>query len=224
MKRLRPRGAEGFTLLEMLVALTLLGLISVVAFDGLRFGTRAWEAGARRADDISEIEAVQNFLRRQMSRMLLPEDAVDERSEAALRGEEAAFQFLTVIPPELGVGGIALFRLYTEYSQGTGSQGTGSQAIGQLVMDWAIYRPDGLVPPPGTTERRRSLLQGIKALRFRYFGSLREGDEPAWRDAWFGSERLPHLISLDVDFADGDPRRWPELSVAPRRAIMSIRP
>ena len=37
------QGAAGFTLVELLVAMTLLGFLTVLLFGGLRFGTRAWE-------------------------------------------------------------------------------------------------------------------------------------------------------------------------------------
>ena len=37
------RDHNGFTLVELLVATTLLALLSVVLFGGLRFGARAWE-------------------------------------------------------------------------------------------------------------------------------------------------------------------------------------
>jgi general secretion pathway protein J len=212
--RITQSSAAGFTLVEMLVTLTLLGLVTVVAFGGLRFGTRAWEAGASRAADISEIEAVQNFLRRQMSRTFLPEDLAGQRSGAVLRGDGTAFQFLTVLPPDLGVGGIALFRLYRDHSLGTG----------RLAMDLALYRPDGLFAVPDPAERSRGLLDGVRDLRFRYFGALHEGEGPGWWDTWPIPDRLPDLVSLEVAFADGDPRRWPALSVALRRAVMSIRP
>ena len=42
------RGAPGFTLVELLVGLSLLGLISLLLFGGLRFGLRTWEAGGTR--------------------------------------------------------------------------------------------------------------------------------------------------------------------------------
>jgi hypothetical protein len=90
-------------------------------------------------------------------------------------------------------------------------------------MDWALYRPDGLVAPAGAAERSRSLVDGVGAMRIRYFGSLRDGDDPGWRDAWPAPDRLPDLVTLELAFADGDPRRWPALSVAPKRAALLIR-
>ena len=36
-------GEAGFTLLELLISMTLLGLLMLVVLGGLRFGARAWE-------------------------------------------------------------------------------------------------------------------------------------------------------------------------------------
>ncbi|UEM24402.1 prepilin-type N-terminal cleavage/methylation domain-containing protein (plasmid) [Skermanella mucosa] len=213
MRNLRPvtsrnRGAAGFTLVEMLVTLALMGLVAVVTFGGLRFGARAWETGSGRAADAGEIEAVQTFLRRQMSRMLLPEDRSARASGAVLLGEARGFQFLSILPPELGVGGIGFFRIYLD----TGADN------GRLALDWALYRPDGLVVPPDAAERSRALLRGVRDIRIGYYGAVRDGEDPAWRDAWLAHDRLPSLVKLELAFAEGDRRIWPPLSVAPRLA------
>jgi general secretion pathway protein J len=58
----------GFTLIEMLVAMTLLGLVFVLLFGGLRFGMRAWEHGAAASDASSDIRSARNFLRNTLER------------------------------------------------------------------------------------------------------------------------------------------------------------
>ena len=61
-----PRGVpaeQGFTLLEILVAITLLGLLMAALFGGVRLGVRAWEASGTRLDNDTRLTAVQDFLR-----------------------------------------------------------------------------------------------------------------------------------------------------------------
>src|SRR5579864_2460479 len=60
-------GDAGFTLLELLISLTLLAVLSAILFGGLRFGTRAWERSEVMASETDEIAIAQNFLRRQLS-------------------------------------------------------------------------------------------------------------------------------------------------------------
>jgi general secretion pathway protein J len=206
-------GAAGFTLVEMLVTLALMGLVALVAFGGLRFGVRAWETGSSRAAEADEIEAVQFFLRRQISRMILPEGRQGGASGAVMLGAPREIRFLSILPPELGVGGIGHFRLYLEPEADNG----------RLALDWALYRPDGLVVPSDAAERSRALLSGVRDIRIGYYGAVRDGEEPSWRDAWPSPDRLPSLITLELAFAGSDRRMWPALSVALRLAF-PIRP
>ena len=57
----------GFTLLEVLVALALLGFILVALAGGVRFGVRAWQAEERRGAGAAELEAVHGLLRRMVA-------------------------------------------------------------------------------------------------------------------------------------------------------------
>ena len=66
----------GFTLVELLVATSVLALLSVVLFGGMRFGARAWEAGEASIERTGEVEAAQDLLRRTFS-----EIAVAQASE-----------------------------------------------------------------------------------------------------------------------------------------------
>jgi prepilin-type N-terminal cleavage/methylation domain-containing protein len=56
----------GFTLLELLVAMTLLGLLMTVVFGGLRFGARAWERAETDSSGTDEIRLAQSILRHEL--------------------------------------------------------------------------------------------------------------------------------------------------------------
>ena len=65
-----PRPASdpqsGFTLAEVLVSLTILGLMLVLLFSNVRFEARAWQSASTRSDRTSELETVTEFMRRQL--------------------------------------------------------------------------------------------------------------------------------------------------------------
>jgi len=58
---------SGFTLVELIVALTVMVMITTVAFAGFRIGLNAWEKGTKAADRLERREAVERLIRRQLS-------------------------------------------------------------------------------------------------------------------------------------------------------------
>src|SRR4029077_8093934 len=58
--------SDGFTLLELLVAVVLLSLIFLLLTSGLQFGTSVWNADEE-TPDTSEVLTVQDLLRRVLS-------------------------------------------------------------------------------------------------------------------------------------------------------------
>src|SRR5258708_2736942 len=63
----RARGDAGFTLVGLLVALSVRGLLAVVVFGVLRFGSRVWETAERVDADAATIGATQTLLRQKIA-------------------------------------------------------------------------------------------------------------------------------------------------------------
>lgn len=243
--RLDRRSEAGFTLIELLVALTLLGLISVVLFGGLRFGTRAWEAGNLRAEQLAQVQAIQALLRRRIAQALPPEaggaaegaaggaaggatgGATGEGPRRAVfSGQPDALQFLAAVPSRAGVGGIYAFELAV-IEDGAGD-GAGGGAGVRLEFTWRLYRADDDEAERGGTPEaglggRRVLIDGLASARFSYFGAPAPGTSPGraadWRDRWEAEAGLPGLISIEAEFPEGDGRAWPILRVAPKLGV-----
>ncbi|MFQ5773843.1 MAG: prepilin-type N-terminal cleavage/methylation domain-containing protein [Kiloniellaceae bacterium] len=210
------RGRRGFTLIELLVALTLLGLISVVLFGGLRFGTRAWEAGDERADRLAQIEAVQGVLRRHIAQAVMPHARGRPGGAGApFIGEEDRFRLVTLVPAHIGIGGLYRIELAS----------VDAGAAKRLDLVWRLYRPDEpealddtLDEEETPTGGRRALLEGIERASFAYYGMDETVDRAEWRERWDGAMGLPELIAVNVTFPPGDSRSWPEFVVRLRLA------
>ena len=59
----------GFTLLETLVGLTLLGIMLILIYSTLSIGLRAWDTGEKRVTEASHQRVVQSFLRRELGQL-----------------------------------------------------------------------------------------------------------------------------------------------------------
>jgi len=204
----RCRADAGFTLVELLVAITLVGLISVTLFGGFRFGTRAWEIGTQRSERLDELQVVQAFLRGRLSQTLVPRhESEDGEQKGLLVGSEAALSFTAPWLTSLNLGGLYTFKL----SHHDGDEG------GELLLQWeplggAWNTNAGDDPDPG----ERVLLEGVESVTLHYYGSLRRGEDPAWHEIWDESPLLPQLLSLELKFAEDSNRYWPKLVVALR--------
>jgi general secretion pathway protein J len=64
------------------------------------------------------------------------------------------------------------------------------------------------------------LVDRLATAEFMYFGTSGQETQPRWREIWQGNPKLPLLVRVRITFPPGDPRRWPEMIIAP--AITTI--
>ncbi len=197
----------GFTLLELIVALTLVGLIAAAAFGGLKLGTRAWESGNAKTDAMSQTRLTQGFLRREIAAaypLLVETENAEKR--VAFYGLKERMTFIAPLAAHLGRGG--LYRLTLGFVEEGGS--------GRLVMHRRLYRPDqdffadAEEHGPATV-----LIDGIERTAFSYFGPARPGEEALWHETWQDMTVLPLLVRLEVVYVDQRRASWPEFIIAP---------
>ena len=60
-----------------------------------------------------------------------------------------------------------------------------------------------------------TLLDGVEAIEFTYFGPDRVTGRDTWQQSWQGRRVAPKLIRMRLAFAQGDPRAWPVLLMRP---------
>jgi general secretion pathway protein J len=193
--------SRGFTLLELLVAMTLLALLMAALAGGLRFGGRAFEAGELRVDHLERVLVTHGFLRRQLGAAwpLWDEEAGDGGA-VLFEGEADSLRFVAFLPEHLGGGEMHLLVLREERGP----------LRRDLVLDWEPLRAE--LAPPHTAV----LLEDVAEVRFAFRG-LRELETaaPPWRERWRDMSALPELVRLSVRFPDGDRRSFPDLVIRP---------
>lgn len=203
-----PDRPAGFTLLELLIAITLLGLLMAGLLGGLRLGARAWETGTQRLDDNARLLAVHGFLADRLGHAMpvYVLDAGELREAVAFDGRADQLSMVTTLPDQLGPG------LHTV----TLALLDDDDDPARLVLGWRPFRLDqdgAPVEPDGGGSR--VLLDGIEELELAYYGAPEAGSEPFWQTVWQSPDLLPTLIRLRIRFPEEDRRHFPELIVRP---------
>ncbi len=184
----RPRG---FTLLELLIAIAVLGMLLVLLNQGVAFGFRAAAMQTREDTRQGDLVAVDAALRR----LIEQSDPGIYPEPATLKGTASTVDMITDIPSPSG--------------NGTQRVEAALLLVGdQLRMRWTPRRHVIPIGPPPRPEEL-TLLSGIRALAIDYFGV--NGWQPDWR-----AQTLPALVRLKLVFTD-EKRHWPTIIAAPLR-------
>jgi general secretion pathway protein J len=185
--------SRGFTLLEMTVVLLLVGLMSTLLIQGLRFGGRAYTQVIKVDEANWNVVVAQRFLRSalQCAYPFDPERA--NRKAFGLEGTATRLAFSAAIARSAAPG--ALYRYEISVVQHN------------LLVRW---RPDR--DGRAGAEREETLLENIERIELSYAPAA----GGAWQDNWLQQRDLPTLVRLRVIFAKDDPRRWSDLIVGPR--------
>ena len=194
------RRQRGFTLLELLIGMTLLSLILTLLFGALRLGARSWDRGEQRAEDITQLRTVQGFLRRELGQAFILLWKKGGESRLAFDGAADALKFVVPLPAQIGGGGLYLLGLELEDAE------AGRRLILKRAIDPAAKDFSGLAQADSAV-----LSEHIEKMRIAYFGALSPEAKPGWQDKWDDAQRLPLLVRIQVKQKDGSD--WPDLVV-----------
>ncbi len=189
MKRHVARGCDsGFTLLEMLVALVVFGLVMAGLTQTFRFGLSVWSSGPRRIAGPENMAALDAALTRMIAQAV----------PGSLDGRPDRLAFTTPLPPGAGLPGSLADAAILAGPDGA------------LVLRYSPH-PPGIPlhrPPPPRIE---VLAHGTTGFSVSYLNPS-SGGAPVWTPSWSGSG-LPLLVRLHIQ-RDGQPD-WPDLIAAP---------
>ncbi|TBU74085.1 prepilin-type N-terminal cleavage/methylation domain-containing protein [Phytopseudomonas daroniae] len=171
--------SRGFTLLETLVALSLLALMFVLIATSLSSGNRVWDIVLRQSDHLAELRAARGFL----SHALQQVRAVEMDGGVVFEGQSARIRFVAPGPRYLD-GGLKAHTIWVD----TPSRGSLSLRISFNNIS------DG--QPWGESQ---VLFENAKSIRFGFMGDDIHGSPTSWLSEWPWPARLPRKVRIEID-------------------------
>ena len=199
---------RGFTLLETLIGLTLLGIMLVLIYSSLNIGLRAWDTGDKRVSEASHQRVVQSFLRRELSQLFPVRWRGIPESKIAFEGGKDEIKFVTMLTLGASIreGGLQWGHLYVADNEAPGGEQRRTLFIKRSGFNLQAKDWDGL-----EAAKPIPLIAGVKSFEIAYYGAENETADPQWTSEWTNALRMPQLIKLTLEVDTG--RNVPPLIV-----------
>lgn len=192
---------HGFTLIEILVSITLMAVILALLGTSVQIIGRSLDATAGNVSRQDTISRGIDALKRDVENIQRIVRMVDGKPEFIFQGQENAVKMVVIEPPYPTEPGPFVVR-YTAAAKG------GDAA---LLRSRAAYRQ-----PVGNLDELEfgdtvSVLPGHHRYRFTY-GQLESG-RLRWFSSWPYANRLPNIIQLNIEAVSNDALAFPPVSM-----------
>jgi prepilin-type N-terminal cleavage/methylation domain-containing protein len=179
---------KGFTLLELLISMTLFLLVIVILGSALRLGFRSIGAGERRIDTLERYRSSYRIVMTQLqSSAPLTYDDEDGAKKFYLKGDATHLQFAT----NQSIWGGEMGCVIVSYRLETGNEGKS-----------ILYASERSVNREEAQEIK--LFDDLKSLSFSYFGREATEEEGKWSEEWSDNTKYPEQIKVNLSRDSGE--------------------
>lgn len=180
---------NGFTLLELLLAVAILSLITGSILGGVHLGKRTWET-SRASEALDEVEtatrAVVGLIARAYA--IAPDPAAPPNTTIMFQGAPDAARFVGLSEGGAQWGGLIL----TEIGGDAGSDGP------ELAVWTRVYRNKEGFSPNRQDMKKTVVLKNLAGFQLAFFGPPDKDQPPVWSQTWPNKSAVPSLVSIKV--------------------------
>ncbi|MBL7031788.1 MAG: prepilin-type N-terminal cleavage/methylation domain-containing protein [Nitrospira sp.] len=170
---------SGFTLLELMISITILSMIAVIIASVFRLGLGAWERGEEEAEAVQTMRVLSGLVFQQLKSAYPYKIRMDDENVVVFKGEPDSMIFvITLSAPYPG----------------------GFKWVHYLHKDGALLYKEGMLPDkelidtiPGDEELVETDVEEVK---FQYYSD----DEKEWKDTWEYSDKLPGAVRAQISY------------------------
>ena len=194
--------ARGFTLVEVMITLTILGFILLMIFGVFRLGLSAWEKGETLKDDQQRARITSQLIARQV-KSIVPYKIKTRKAEGdylAFEGKARSVKFVSTLPLKVGQSQGFVYVIYEFQNNGKGD-GT------LLLYEQRVLNRDFMKDPP-KEDAGILLMERLQEVRFEYYREedAQKNEAGEWVEEWNAQEirELPRAMRITVVSKKGE--------------------
>jgi general secretion pathway protein J len=173
------KDSAGFTLLELMISISIMGIIIIILMGVLRLGLRSVEAGEKKIAALERVRAALTTIEFQIQSALPLTHEVNGETKHYFKGERTSLEFST--NTSIWEGDIGYSLVSYRLTEGDGGK-------------WALLASESRVGQG--TKREIKLLDRLDDLYFEYFYKDPTAEQGKWVDQWTDGSPIPEKIQL----------------------------
>ncbi len=180
----------GFTLLELLVSITILSLIITISYSALRLGTKSWDASIKNINKNSSSRSAIDLIKNKIEHIYPIYWKKNAKRVLAFQGDEESIKFIAPSPQGREVG--EYFEYLFVINKGL------SHASIELFYEPHLPDDDDFFVSRDSPSRE--ILNGLKAAKFAYYGAAENNSKDEWFAEWSDSfVSFPSAVQIIMD-------------------------
>jgi general secretion pathway protein J len=173
--------SSGFTLVELIISITILSIITVIIGAAFHLGIQAWEKGEKETGDAQQLRVLSSLLSQQIKSIYPYPIKMEDKDEEVVmfKGEPDSITFVTTL---------------------TDSSFGGFKWVQYVFRDGALLYKEGLLPDKKIEEnikdkdKEEIIDTNIDIFQFSYLSP----DDDEWQEEWNWGEELPDAIKVNI--------------------------
>lgn len=203
----------GFTLLELMISISMLVIIMVIISGAMRLASRSITAGERKVETLERLRTSLSIINAQIQSgtplLYSDQSTLGTQSPQAVQGAQSNTQAVQATPPKSYFkGNRNSLQLSTNYSIWGGQKGhvvVSYRVETDLAGKRSLWASEHIVSVEASRETK--LLEGFDDIGFDYFDKgLVVGEPGTWVQEWTNDTTTPSKVRLYLLF--GSKERW----------------
>ncbi len=177
--KMNRKGKAGFTLLELIVAISILSLVTLIIGSGFRLGIKAWHKGEVEVQETQRLRALSGLISQHLKSAYPYRMEIEGEKVIVFKGTATSILVATSVAKP-AVGG---FR-WVRYS----------------YNDGALMFKEGILPDKNLIDNisgdEEMIDDNIGEVEFKYLSA----DKTEWKDEWDFGEELPPAVTAKIAY------------------------